>query len=104
MSSLDSADKRMSIKEATKIVRKMLTKDSSCLIIREHCQKRMLERGMNHRDVLNTLLGGKCMGIEEHIKSGLNVVYRFETDNYRVECNVFKYESIVAITAIKKRR
>ncbi len=103
MSSLDPADKRMSIKEATKVTREMLHENSSCLIIREHCQKRMLERGMNHRDVLNTLLGGKCTGIEVHIKSGLDV-YRFETDHYRVECNVFKYENIVAITAIKKRR
>lgn len=81
----------------------MLNKDSSRLIIREHCKARMLERGMNYRDVLNTLLGGRCTGIEQHIKSGLDI-YRFETENYRVECNIFKYENIVAITAIKKRR
>jgi mRNA-degrading endonuclease RelE of RelBE toxin-antitoxin system len=103
MSSSGSDDKRMSIREATKVVRMMLNKDASCLIIRDHCQMRMRERGMNLRDVLNTLLGGKCTGIEEHLKSGLNV-YKFETDNYRVECNVFKHESIVAITAIRKRR
>ncbi len=81
----------------------MLTKNPSCLIIREHCKVRMLERGMNHRDILNTLLRGRCTGIEEHFKSGLDV-YRFETENYRVECNIFKFENIVAITAIKKRR
>lgn len=81
----------------------MLKQDPSCLIIRKLCQERMLERGMNHRDVLNTLLGGRCTGTEIHIQSGLSV-YRFETNNYRVECNIFVNESIVAITAIKKRK
>lgn len=102
MSFRGSTDKKMSIGEATKVVREMLHKDSSCLIIRDHCQIRMKERGMNYRDVFNTLLGGKCTGIEPHIKSGLNV-YRFETESYRVECNIFKYENIVTITAIRKR-
>ncbi len=63
----------------------------------------MIERGMNHRDVLNTLLGGRCKSTEVHIQSGLDV-YRVETSNYRVECNIFVNKSIVAITAIKKRK
>lgn len=103
MSSGRSADKRMGVNEATKMAKEMLSKDPSCLIIREHCKNRMLERGMNYRDVLNTLLGGRCTGIEAHDRSGLDV-YRFETMNYRVECNIFKTKNIVAITAIKKRR
>jgi hypothetical protein len=103
MSHRRSADKTMSIAEATRIVREMLEQKPSCLIIRQHCIDRMLERGMNQRDILNTLLGGKCTGNEIHIKSGLDV-YRFETNNYRVECNIFVNQSIVAITAIRKRK
>ena len=103
MSSSRSSDKRMGINEATKVAREMLNKDSSCLIFSDHCITRMKERGMNQRDVINVLLGGKCNAIEVHPKSGLNV-YRFETPSYRVECNIFKYENIVAITAIRKTR
>ena len=103
MSSSGPADKTMNIREAMRVVREMLKEDPSCLIIRKHCQDRMLERGLNHRDVINTLLGGRCTGSEVHIQSGLDV-YRFETNNYRVECNVFVNESIVAITAIRKRK
>jgi len=102
MSSSKKTDKSMSLKEATKVAKEMLGKDPACLILSNHCEKRMVERGMNLRDVLNTLLGGNCTGVESHIKSGLDV-YCFETKNYRVECNIFKHESIVAITAIKKR-
>ena len=102
MPSRESSDKKMNLREATRVAHEMLRKDSSCLIIREHCRQRMLERGLNLRDVKNTLLGGNCMAVELHIQSGLHV-YRFETNNYRVECNIFKYENIVAITVIKKR-
>lgn len=103
MSSSKKTDTSMSLKEATKVAKQMLGDDPACLILSNHCKERMLERGMNLRDVLNTLLGGNCMGVESHIKSGLDV-YRFETTNYRVECNIFKNENIVAITAIKKRK
>jgi hypothetical protein len=102
MSKTDSSDKRMNINEAMKVAKEMLGKDPSCLTFTQHCLTRMRERGLNHRDVINTLLGGRCTGVEEHIKSGY-AVYKFETQNYRVECNIFKYENIVAITAIKKR-
>lgn len=103
MSSRSSSDKRMNNSEVTKIVREMLKKSTSCLIIRQHCLDRMRQRQINQRDVINVLLGGTCRAAEQHIKSGF-WVYRFETNNYRVECNVFKHKSIVAITAIRKRK
>lgn len=79
MSHHDSADKKMSINEATKVARYMMTQDTSCLIIRDHCVQRMTERGINHRDI-NVLLGGKCTEVEPHPTSGY-WVYRFETAN-----------------------
>lgn len=103
MSHHDSSDKRMNNNEVTKVVHEMLKKDTSCLIIRQHCLDRMRERLINQRDIINVLLGGNCRAAEQHIRSGL-WVYRFETNNYRVECNVFKHKSIVAITAIRKRK
>lgn len=103
MSYGDHSDKKMGHVEATKVARVMIQEDSSYLIIKDHCLRRMKERGINHRDIINVLLGGKCTGVELHNLSGC-WVYRFETKNYRIECNIFKNESIVAITAIRKRR
>jgi mRNA-degrading endonuclease RelE of RelBE toxin-antitoxin system len=103
MSSFRQTDKTMSLGEATKVAKEMLDMNPACLILSNHCKERMLERGMNLRDVANTLLGGRCTGVEQHFKSGLDV-YRFETNNYRIECNIFKHENIVAITAINKRK
>lgn len=103
MSKSDSDDKKMALAEVSRVVKEMLAQDPGCLIISGHCLKRMKERGINHRDIVNVLLGGRCVAVEIHIKSGL-WVYKFETNSYRVECNAHKYDSIVAITAIRKGR
>lgn len=103
MSSGSSSEIKMDKSEVTKLVRRMVAADSACLRFRKHCIERMVERGLNQRDVINVLLGGKCTVIEPHPRSGL-WVYRFETNNYRVECNVFRNDSIVVITVIRKRR
>ncbi len=103
MLSDESDDKKLNINEATKLVHQMLGADTSCLIFSRHCEKRMKEREISPRDVINVLLGGRCAGSEPHSKSGL-WVYRFETNNYRVECNVFRFKNIVVITVIRKKK
>jgi hypothetical protein len=103
MSYRANSDKKLNNSEAMRVVREMLGDNSSCLIIREHCILRMKERGINQRDIINVLLGGRCTGAEPHIASGY-WVYRFETGNYRVECNINVGRNIIAITVIKKRR
>ena len=101
MSYKDKTDKKLNVNQASKIVKEMVRNDSECIIFRSHGINRIKQRGMNHRDVINVFMGGRCTAVELHSQSGL-WVYRFETNNYRIECNIYVYKNIVVITAINK--
>ncbi len=100
MSSLVLSDKRLNNNEATKIIKSLYLKNSSCLIISKHCEIRMLERDIVLNDVINIIKLGKCTGSELHEKSH-RWVYRIETSKFRLECNINK--NIIAITVIRKK-